>query len=101
MLAARAAGVAAFDGVYNRLEDDEGLAAECAEGRAFGFDGKSVIHPSQIEAVNRALLPSEAELEAAPPADRGGDRRRRAARGRMIEALHVDQARALLAKARR
>ena len=55
VLAARAAGVAAFDGVYNRLEADEGLAAECAEGRAFGFDGKSVIHPSQIETANRAV----------------------------------------------
>ena len=45
VLAARAAGVAAFDGVYNRLEADDGLAAECEEGRLFGFDGKSVIHP--------------------------------------------------------
>ena len=65
VLAARAAGVAAFDGVYNGLEADEALAAECAEGRAYGFDGKSAIHPSQIDAINRAFSPDEAAIEAA------------------------------------
>ncbi len=101
VLAARAGGVAAFDGVYNRLEADDGLAAECAEGRAYGFDGKSVIHPSQIETVNRLFGPSADELEAAErliAAATGGAERHD---GRMIEALHVDQARALIAKARR
>jgi len=99
LLAARAAGIAAFDGVYNRLESDEGLAAECAEGRAFGFDGKSVIHPSQIAAVNRVFSPSLAEIETARrlvDAASGGAERHD---GRMIEDLHVAQARALLAKA--
>jgi len=101
VLAARAGGVAAFDGVYNRLEADEGLAAECAEGRGYGFDGKSVIHPSQIETANRVFGPSEAELDAAErliAAATGGAERHD---GKMIEALHVDQARALIAKARR
>lgn len=101
VLAARAAGIAAFDGVYNRLEADEGLAAECVEGRAWGFDGKSVIHPSQIEAVNRAFGPTDAELAAAHrliEAATGGAERHE---GRMIEALHVDQARATIAKAHR
>ena len=101
VLAARAAGVAAFDGVYNNLEDDEGLVRQCAEGRAFGFDGKSLIHPSQIATANRAFGPSEAEVEAAErliAAASGGAERHE---GRMIEAMHVDQARALLAKARR
>ncbi len=101
VLAARAAGVAAFDGVYNRLEADQGLEAECAEGRAYGFDGKSVIHPSQIETANRVFSPTEAELEAAErliAAARGGAERHE---GRMIEALHVAEARALVAKARR
>lgn len=100
VLAARAAGVPAFDGVYNRLEADEGLAAECAEGRAWGFDGKSVIHPSQIETANRLFGPTEEELDAARrliDAATGGAERHE---GRMIEAMHVDQARALIARAR-
>jgi citrate lyase subunit beta/citryl-CoA lyase len=100
VLAARAAGVAAFDGVYNKLESDEGLARECTEGRAFGFDGKSVIHPSQIDTVNRLFSPSAAELDAARrliEAATGGAERHE---GKMIEAMHVDQANALVAKAR-
>ncbi len=99
VLAARAGGIAAFDGVHNRLDSDEGLAAECAEGRAYGFDGKTVIHPSQIATVNRAFTPSLAEIEAARRligAASGGAARHE---GRMIEDLHVAQARALLAKA--
>ena len=100
VLAARAGGVAAFDGVYNRLEGGEALAEECAQGRAFGFDGKSVIHPSQIETVHRIFSPSAAELDEARrliEAASGGAERHE---GRMIEALHVAQARALVAKAR-
>ena len=100
VLAARAAGVAAFDGVYNRLEDDAGLAEECEEGRAFGFDGKTLIHPSQIETANRIFGPSRTELEAARrlvEAATGGAER---FEGRMIEAMHVEQARALLSRAR-
>jgi citrate lyase subunit beta/citryl-CoA lyase len=101
VLAARAARVAAFDGVYNRLDDEEGLAAECRQGRAFGFDGKSLIHPSQIEVANRLFGPSEEELTAARrlvEAATGGAER---FEGRMIEAMHVAQAKAALAKARR
>ncbi|HEX8527662.1 HpcH/HpaI aldolase/citrate lyase family protein [Allosphingosinicella sp.] len=100
VLAARAAGVAAFDGVYNRLEQDEGLEIECREGRSFGFDGKSVIHPSQIAAANRLFGPSEAEVRSArrliAEASGGAER----FQGGMIEAMHVEQARFLLAKAR-
>lgn len=99
VLAARAAGVAAFDGVYNVLESDEGLARECAEGRAFGFDGKSAIHPSQIETINRIFSPSAAEIDAARrlvEAATGGAERHE---GKMIEAMHVDQARALIERA--
>lgn len=101
VLAARASGVAAFDGVYNKLEADEGLRTECEEGRLFGFDGKSVIHPSQIETVNRAFSPSDAELDRAQrlvAAATGGAERHE---GRMIETLHVEQAQALLAKGQR
>jgi citrate lyase subunit beta/citryl-CoA lyase len=101
VLAARAHGIAAFDGVYNRLDDEAGLAEQCREGRAFGFDGKSLIHPSQIEVANRLFGPSDEELDAAArlvAAATGGAER---FEGRMIETLHVDQARAVLAKARR
>jgi len=100
VLAARAAGIAAFDGVFNRLDDPEGFAAECAEGRSFGFDGKSLIHPNQIEAANRAFSPSEEEIEAARrlvEAATGGAER---FEGSMIERMHVEQAKFLLARAR-
>ena len=99
VLAARAAGVAAFDGVCNSLDDLEGLATQCEEGRIYGFDGKSVIHPSQIETVNRLFSPSEAELEAARrliAAATGGAERHD---GRMIEEMHVAQARRVVARA--
>jgi citrate lyase subunit beta/citryl-CoA lyase len=100
VLAARAAGIPAFDGVYNKLEADDGLVAECEEGRAWGFDGKSTIHPSQIETVNRIFSPTAAELDAARrliEAATGGAERHE---GRMIEAMHVQQAQMLVAKAR-
>jgi citrate lyase subunit beta/citryl-CoA lyase len=101
VLAGRAAGVAVFDGVYNRLDDEAGLIAECEEGRRLGFDGKSVIHPGQIAVVNRVFAPSEDELDQAQrlvAAATGGAERHE---GRMIETLHVQQARSLIAKARR
>ena len=100
VLAARAAGIACFDGVFNGLEDPDGLARECEQGRAFGFDGKTLIHPSQIDACNRIFGPSPAELEAARrlvDAATGGAER---FEGRMIEDMHVAQARRLLARAR-
>ncbi len=101
VLAARAAGIAAFDGVHNRLESGAALTAEAEEGRAFGFDGKSVIHPSQIEAVNRVFSPAASQLRAAEAliaAATGGAERHN---GRMIEDMHVEQARALLARSSR
>ena len=100
VLAARAGGVPAFDGVYNALDDEEGLAEECVQGRCFGFDGKTVIHPAQIAVANRLFGPSEEEADAARrliDAATGGAER---FEGRMIEAMHVAQARAVLAKAR-
>ena len=100
VLAARAAGVPVFDGVYNRLEEGEGLTAECEEGKSFGFDGKSLIHPSQIATANRVFGPSEAEVEEARrliAAATGGAERHD---GRMIESMHVDQARWTLARSR-
>ena len=100
VLAARAGGAAVFDGVYNQLEDHEGLAAQCREGRAYGFDGKTLIHPGQIEIANRLFGPDEEEVAAARrliAAASGGAER---FEGRMVEAMHVAQAEALLAKAR-
>lgn len=101
VLAARASAVWAIDGVFNLLDDSEGLAAECRHGRALGFDGKSLIHPAQIEPAARAFGPSERELadaEALIAAATGGAER---FHDRMIEAMHVDQARALIERNRR
>jgi (3S)-malyl-CoA thioesterase len=100
ILAARAAGIAAFDGVHNRLDDEAGLRAECEEGRGFGFDGKSLIHPSQIGVANRLFGPSSEEVEDARrliAAATGGAERWE---GEMIERMHVEQARFVLARAR-
>lgn len=99
--AARAHGLIALDGVYNALEDDDGLAREAAQGRAFGFHGKTLIHPRQIAAANAAFSPSTEELafaravvaafDAAP--DKGAIR----VEGKMVERLHLDEARRVLA----
>lgn len=99
LLAARAASVAAYDGVFNRLDDRDGFEAECAEGRRLGFDGKTVIHPDQIEPCNRILSPSEAEIDRARRlvgAFSGGAER---FENEMIESMHVEAARRLLARA--
>lgn len=99
VLAARAAGVVALDGVWNRLDDAEGLVAECAEGRMWGFDGKTLIHPNQIEAANRAFAPSAAEVEDARALVEAVVSGAARFRGRMVEAMHVAAARAILARA--
>jgi citrate lyase subunit beta/citryl-CoA lyase len=99
VLAARFGGCWAFDGVYNRLDDGEGLAAECREGRLLGFDGKTLIHPNQIDPCNAAFGASPEEIEdarALVAAATGGAER---FRDRMIEAMHVDQARLVIARA--
>lgn len=96
VLAARAARVAAFDGVYNQLDDMDGLAGECAQGRALGFDGKTLIHPKQVDICNRAFAPSEAELDRARrlvSAYAGGAER---FEDEMIERMHVEAAKRLL-----
>jgi citrate lyase subunit beta/citryl-CoA lyase len=96
ILAARAAGIAVFDGVFNDLEDLHGFAAQCAEGRRLGFDGKSLIHPKQIDICNRAFSPTSQEIERARrliEAFGGGAER---FEGQMIERMHVDAARRLL-----
>jgi (3S)-malyl-CoA thioesterase len=100
VLAARAGGGIALDGVYNRLDDSDGLWAEARAGRALGFDGKTLIHPAQIEPTNRAFAPDAAEIDdarALVEAATGGAER---FRGRMIEAMHVAAARRLLSELR-
>lgn len=96
VLAARSAGIAAFDGVFNGLEDEEGFASEAAEGRKLGFDGKSLIHPKQIGPCHVAFSPSAEEIARAErlvAAARGGAER---FEGAMIERMHVAAAERLL-----
>ena len=100
VLAARAAGIAVFDGVYNKLDDLDKFASEAAEGRRLGFDGKSLIHPSQIEPCHRAFAPGDAEVERARrlvDAFHGGAER---FENEMIERMHVEQAERVLARSR-
>lgn len=99
VLAARCCDRWVLDGVFNDLADATALEAECREGRALGFDGKTLIHPNQIETANRAFSPSKAEIEDARAlieAASGGAER---FRDRMIETLHVEAAKALLVRA--
>ncbi|WP_138421864.1 HpcH/HpaI aldolase/citrate lyase family protein [Maritimibacter alexandrii] len=105
LIAARAAGALIVDGVYNAFKDDDGLRAECEQGRDLGFDGKTLIHPAQIEIANELFAPSEADIDLA--------RRQIAAfeeveasgqgvavvDGKIVENLHIVTAKALLAKA--
>lgn len=105
LMAARAAGKVALDGVYNAFKDLDGLAVEAAEGRDFGFDGKTVIHPDQIATVNAAFGPSQAELDLAARQIAAFDAALAEGQGvavvdgRIVEVLHIATARALIAKA--
>lgn len=100
LLAGRAQGIPVFDGVYNQLDDLDGFAAEAAEGRQLGFDGKSLIHPSQIAPCHAAFAPGDEEIARAErllAAATGGAER---FEGEMIERMHVESARRLLARYR-
>jgi citrate lyase subunit beta/citryl-CoA lyase len=101
VLAARAAGVAVFDGVFNGLDDPDGFLREAEEGRRLGFDGKSLIHPNQITLCHRAFAPSESELDRARrlvEAFHGGAER---FGNEMIERMHVETAQRMLERAAR
>jgi (3S)-malyl-CoA thioesterase len=105
LLAARAYGRVIVDGVYNAFKDDEGLRAECEQGRDMGFDGKTLIHPAQLEIANAAFAPSEAEItlarrqiEAFAAATAAGQGVA-VVDGKIVENLHIVTAEALLAKA--
>jgi citrate lyase subunit beta/citryl-CoA lyase len=103
LVAARAYGLAAIDGVYNDINNDAGLAAECEQGRVLGFDGKTLIHPSQIDTANQVFSPGEDELTQAKeiiaafalPENR--DKGVISLNGQMVELLHLEQAERLVA----
>ncbi|MHA7652528.1 HpcH/HpaI aldolase/citrate lyase family protein [Mycobacterium sp. ML4] len=105
VLGARAAGKAVLDGVFNDITDGEGFAAEARQGREMGFDGKTLIHPSQIAPANDAFGPSAAELEHARKVVSAYEEAQASGRsvttvdGRMIENLHVRDAQRILALA--
>lgn len=105
LLAARAAGVVCVDGVYNAFKDEVGLTAECEQGRALGMDGKTLIHPAQVEVTNRIFAPDAAlvdlsarQIEAFEVAKANGEGVA-VVDGSIVENLHVETARAVLAKA--
>lgn len=105
LLAAKAHGIAIVDGVYNAFKDEDGLRAECDQGRDMGFDGKTLIHPAQVAIANAAFAPDAAEIElarrqiAAFEAAEAAGQGVAVVDGRIVENLHVATARATLAKA--
>jgi len=105
MLAARAYRLAILDGVHLDLNDEEGFALACRQGRELGFDGKTLIHPKQIEPANLAYAPSAEEIEYARRVGAAHAEAVAAGKGvvlvdgKLIEGLHVENARRLLALA--
>jgi citrate lyase subunit beta/citryl-CoA lyase len=105
LLAARAAGLAALDGVHLDLADAAGFDAACRQGRDLGFDGKTLIHPKQVEAANRIFAPSGEELDAARRIVAAHAEAVAAGQGvtvvdgRLVENLHVAEAQRILALA--
>ena len=105
LLAAKTHGLAIVDGVYNAFKDDAGLDVECTQGRDMGFDGKTLIHPAQIDIANAAFSPSEAELDLARRQIDAFDAVEASGQGvavvdgRIVENLHIVTARETLAKA--
>lgn len=105
LLAGRAHGLAVIDGVYSAFRDDEGLRAACVQGRELGFDGKTLIHPSQIPIANEIFAPSEGDLalarryvKAFADAEEAGQGVA-VVDGRIVEGLHVENAKRLIALA--
>lgn len=103
VVAARAGGVDALDGVSNVIDDPAAVERECRQGLALGFDGKSLIHPSQVEPANRVFTPTPEEVAWAATIKAAFDRPEHADRGairvegRMVERLHLEEARRVLA----
>ncbi|WP_306131816.1 HpcH/HpaI aldolase/citrate lyase family protein [Roseivivax marinus] len=105
VIAAKAHGKVIVDGVYNAFKDEAGLAAECRQGRDMGFDGKTLIHPAQIDTANAEFGPSEDEIDlarrqiAAYEAAQADGQGVAVVDGKIVENLHVDTARRILAQA--
>ncbi len=105
LLGAREADKVILDGVYNDVKNADGFLAEAAQGRAFGFDGKTLIHPTQVEPANNVWAPSDADIDYSKRVIAAFDEAVSEGRGvitvdgRMIENLHVDNARRVLATA--
>jgi len=103
LLAVRAAGKVIIDGVYNDVKNEEGFAAEARQGREMGFDGKTLIHPAQVEPCNEAFSPSEADIERARGLISTFEEAKAAGQGvvtfnnKMVEELHVRDAKRILA----
>jgi len=101
LLAGRAAGIAVIDGVYNNVKDTDGFLAECEQGRQMGFDGKTLIHPGQVEGANAAFAPSEAAVADARGLIQAWEEGKGAGvvtyNGKMVENLHVESAQRTLA----
>jgi len=105
LLATRAAGIVAIDGVYNAYQDQDGLHRECVDGRDMGFDGKSLIHPAQLDTANAVFGPTQDDIDlahrqiAAFNAAVAEGQGVAVLDGRIVENLHIVTARATLAKA--
>lgn len=103
--AGRAHGLTVLDGVFNDIEDDAGLAAQCDQGLAFGFDGKTLIHPRQLSAANAAFSPTPDEVAWSKAVVAAFDSPENTVKGvikvegRMVERLHLAQARRVIAVA--
>lgn len=105
LLAARAHGRVIVDGVFNAFKDEDGLRAECEQGRDMGFDGKTLIHPAQLDIANAAFAPTEAEIDLSRRQIEAFDAAIAEGKavavvdGRIVENLHVETARKTLARA--
>lgn len=105
LLAARAAKLAIIDGVYNDFKDEAGFIASCQQGLELGFDGKTLIHPGQVEPCNRVFAPDEAEIAAARRLIDGFRQAQAEGKavavvdGKMVEKMHMDNALRLVAMA--
>jgi len=100
LLAARAAGIVIIDGVYNDVQNTEGFLAECEQGRQMGFDGKTLIHPGQVDGANAAFAPDAAAIENAKGLIEAFETSTGGVvtyNGRMVENLHVESAKRTLA----
>ena len=105
LMAARAHGLVAVDGVYNAFKDTDGLRTECEQGRDLGFDGKTLIHPAQLDVANEVFAPAPGELDLARRQIAAWEEAQSRGEGvavvdgRIVENLHIETARRALARA--